>query len=275
MTTDRSGGARTSAWRRWRPVAATVVSHVTAVAWVGVLSGVVMGALGRLLMRLSFLLRRDTAGQLTEAGERIGVFTLEGTVAFVIFAGVVNGLLAAAIYLVLEPWLRTLGEVERWRWHGAGILGAALALLGPLAYTDELDFVILRPPLVHVVLFGLLPVVGAVVFWLLLRRQTRRGPRATPLPRWRWALRLLGAALFAPVLLAGQVPALFDTTFSRPAVAALPAYLLAGVATLAWWQRRAVGAAPPAWLVRVGVGCTAAVIVLGVGQFLRVAVDQL
>lgn len=266
------GGLGGGAAAGWRATARLALAHLAGVAWAGAVAGLAVGVLGRLLMRLAFLLRPHTAGQRTEAGEVIGQLTADGTAAFVFFSGIVLGLLGAAAYLGAEPWLRRIGGpggVRRW----AAITAFAVALLGPFAYADELDFLILRPPAVHVVLFGLLPVVGGTLVWALLRRRERR-PAPVRVGPLRTGGRLIGALIIVPILLAHPM-AVFADEFARPATAAAPFHVAAVVATLVHWQRRAVGATPPVWLTRLGVGCTAAVIVLGLGQFLRVAVDQL
>ena len=55
------------------------------------------GAGGRLLMRLLAVTSPDADGQITEAGAEIGEITVGGTLAFVAFAGVAAGALAAAL----------------------------------------------------------------------------------------------------------------------------------------------------------------------------------
>ena len=169
---------------RGAPRVRAALEHVTGIAWIGLVSGLALGVLARVLIWVSFLLRPPTEGLLTEGGATIGQMSAEGTVGVLLFAGVLVGLGAACAYLVTEPWLQRL---------------------------RFLPFVVGHPAL------------------------------------------------------------LFDVHFARPAILAIPLYALAALCTLGWWQRKAVGAAPARWLVRTGTVATGAVIVLGLGQILRVA----
>lgn len=56
-------------------------------------------------MFASRLLHPDAAGRITENGNRIGQFTVGGTVALIIFGGLLSGLAAAVVWIVVKQWI--------------------------------------------------------------------------------------------------------------------------------------------------------------------------
>ena len=69
-------------------------------------------------MRLLAVTAGDEAqGRITEAEEIVGEITVDGTIGFIVFNGIVGGVLAAAIYLVIRRLLPP-------RWLGGLAFGA-------------------------------------------------------------------------------------------------------------------------------------------------------
>jgi hypothetical protein len=72
----------------------------------GAISGVVvLGVGGRFVMFVSRLLHPEALGLITENGNRVGEFTVEGTIELVIFGGLLSGLLAGVIWVSVREWI--------------------------------------------------------------------------------------------------------------------------------------------------------------------------
>jgi hypothetical protein len=113
------------------------------------------GAGGRLVMRLLAVTSPDAEGSITEADEVVGDISLDGTVGFIVFAGVPAGLLSGALYALLRPILPA-GRA------GGAALGALLLVLAgtriePLR-ADNIDFDIVGPAWLAVVAFTALAI---------------------------------------------------------------------------------------------------------------------
>lgn len=143
-------GARL-AWRiRW------VAVRGIASALAGVL---VLGVGGRLVMLASRLLHPDAIGRTTENGNRIGEFTVEGTVALVVFGGLLGGLIAGVIWVLVKEWIPP----------NSALVGSGVIAIGgfQLIEADNPDFVILEGPAPDLVLLvGLLFAFGVVLHHL-------------------------------------------------------------------------------------------------------------
>lgn len=138
----------------------------------GVVAGIVVGGVGgRVVMRVSALAAGDdVVGRITENGNRIGVISLDGTIALIVFGGALTGAVAAILVVMLRTWLRWAG-----RWQGlvtgVALLGIAGAILIDAA---NRDFHILDPGWFNVALFAVL-IVGygwaavALADWWLQR----------------------------------------------------------------------------------------------------------
>lgn len=129
-----------------------VVSDIARGGIAGAFSGLVVGGIGgRLAMRLSAVVASDATGRLTENGNRVGEITVPGTIALLIFGGLLSGLLAGVVWVLAYPWMKDISH----RWAVAGVL--AVALGGPLLISaGNSDFFILQPAWFHVSLFVLL-----------------------------------------------------------------------------------------------------------------------
>lgn len=105
--------------RTTRPVALLGIASL--------LSGVVFGGIGgRLVMSLSARAAGpEVVGRLTENGNAIGEFTVGGTIALIVFVGLLGGMLASVAVVASEPWLRWLGP-----FRGVGLGVVVLAIYG-------------------------------------------------------------------------------------------------------------------------------------------------
>jgi hypothetical protein len=102
------------------------------------------------------------AGMQTEAGFTVGEITFGGTLALILFIGILTGVIGAAVYLVFRPWLAWAG-----RWRGL-VFGVVLFGFGSatsdMMNPDNIDFLILRnSALLVTLIFGLFLTFGVVV----------------------------------------------------------------------------------------------------------------
>lgn len=119
----------------------------------------VLGFGGRLVMFGSRLLHPDALGRITENGNRIGEFTLGGSVALILFGGLLSGLIAGVVWALVKEWMSGRPWVV-----GLG----AVAIGGPLLVrSDNPDFVILSGPGLDVfLLVALVFLFGAALAWI-------------------------------------------------------------------------------------------------------------
>lgn len=229
----------------------------------GLVAGIVVGGLGgRLVMLVIAQLNRDAFGQLTEADAIIGRFTIEGTLALIIFGGLSAGLAASALWVVVSPWVPWSGA-RRWlaTMPVAVSLGAFI-----LVESTNIDFQIVGPTgLVLALLLGLVALTGAATAWLDARLE-RRLPHVRADARRLLVLYAVVAVLGAPALLFA-VLAFFSESFSRaPTPPGVGWALLAvGSATLVLWARRIAwdDATPPRALLIAGRLALLAAVTLG------------
>lgn len=132
-------------------------------------SGIVVGLASRLAMKVSALLSPSELIRVTENGNVVGDFTVEGTFALLVFAGVGPALFAALLYAVLRPWLTRLGP--------AGGLAFGVALFGiagaAILHPANDDFRRFGPPLANVAMFGSLFVLTGLLIAALTPRFER------------------------------------------------------------------------------------------------------
>lgn len=194
----QDGGAPDAA--RGRPVASALRRYVRWCAVVligGPVAGIAsIGVGGRLAMRLLAVTAGDGAqGMTTEADEVVGRITVDGTLGFVLFNGIVGGVVVTALYLAVRRFLPS-GRV--------GAVGFGLALLAVFgAVVDPVrrgnpDFDIVGPGWVAVVVFVAL----AAVCGLVVAGVVARVSEWLPLPsvRPRVLVRYLPAAVAAVAL---------------------------------------------------------------------------
>ena len=212
----------------------------------GLLVGLVIGGIGgRVVMRVAALLVPDSVGQFTENGNRIGTITMGGSLALIIFVGLLVGTFAASIWVIIRPWLP--GSIV-----GRALVATPLAIgLGTHGLVDRRnpDFAILGPdPVVVAVLVLLIALLGpamAVTDAWMDRRLPAGAPR-TPSASAYGVVAALGVLLtlvmVAPALLA------------PPLSIAGAAIAVVGIASLVRWYRRLGGAPFPGWLPWIARG---------------------
>jgi hypothetical protein len=153
--------------RYGRGVAVALVAGV----WTGLL---VTGPAVRLIMRLLAVTGGDDAqGRITEADEIVGQIDLDGTIALILFGGVLPGLFSGAIYVVGRRWLPAgrLGGIT----FGALHLVVGATRLDPLR-PDNPDFDLVGPGWLAVLAFGLAAVVHGMAIAAIADRYSRSFP---------------------------------------------------------------------------------------------------
>lgn len=211
--------------------------------------GLVGGLGGRLLMRVAALLNPDATGRLTENGEVVGAITLNGTLALIVFGGLLGGMAAGIVWVVVSPWLPGRG---RTRWLLAA--GVTLALGGSfLVRSNNTDFLVLEPdPLLVALLLGLVALIGAATAWFdeqLERRLRRPGPNPWPsIGAYGLLVALGGLAL--PIVLEAYFS--FELTPNPPVWVGRAIAVIGGLTVLAWVLRLVAGTRPPPALATAG-----------------------
>ena len=257
---------------------ATVLREIARGGIAGLIAGIVVGgAGGRVVMSVAASLNRDAAGLLTENGEVVGRFTVEGTLALIVFGGLSASALGAVVWVIVSPWIPGSGT------RRALLMMPIAVALGSflLVESTNTDFLILGPaPLVLALLLGLVALNGAAIAWVDGKLE-RRLPRLDDRPAMAVVAYGVVALLGTPMVLL-VVLAFFSPTFSnapRPPFMGL-ALVVVGLATaLAWALRlRSVASPVPPVLTWIGRGGLLAAVVLGglhlaseVSRILRVA----
>lgn len=204
LSADEPPSGREALLRYVRGIAIAVVGGFVA-------GPLVLGLGGRLAMRITAATSDDRVqGTLTEAEETVGEITLGGTVGLVIFVGLFGGFMGGLLYMLIRRWLRG----PAWR-AGlvVGVLG--LAVFGRLAALDpdSVDFELLSPRWLAVLLFVLLAPSFGIVLAALIERLDRSYPTLAARPGAIAAhlplLLLLPAPPFALAAVLGGVVAVF------------------------------------------------------------------
>ena len=160
----------------------------------GVIAGItVIGAGGRLAMRLLAVTAGDNAqGQITEAEEVVGRITVDGTIGFIVFNGVIGGVAATALYLVVRRFLPR-------SWLGGATFGLCLLIvlgttIDPLR-AENPDFDLVGPGWLAILVFS----AWAIAFGITLAAVASRLSQWLPLisTRRRVLLRYAGPAAVA------------------------------------------------------------------------------
>ncbi len=145
------------------------IRSVAAVFTAGVIAGMlVLGLGGRLVMRILGASSPDAQGLETDAGETVGEITSGGTIAIVVFVGLLGGVITALVYLVVRSWL----PAKAW---SAGLVSAVLLIgffgvgSGALSPHNH-DFQILTPKWLAVALVVGTGLLFALTFTALAAR---------------------------------------------------------------------------------------------------------
>jgi hypothetical protein len=167
--------------------------------WTGLL---VTGPAARLVMRLLAVTGGDSAqGRLTEADELVGEISLDGTIGLILFAGVLPGLLSAAVYVVgrrLLPGGR-LGGVTFGLLH----LVIVATRLDPLR-PENPDFDLVGPGWLSLLSLGLMVVMhGMAVAAFADRYSQAFPPPGAPADRAAWARAVVPLVVPALLLIPG------------------------------------------------------------------------
>ena len=226
-----TGSARSESLRAdARTVAWWVVVGAAAGAIAGGVVGGIGGRLAMLLLRLTS--SADVIGMTSDDGFEIGVVTYDTAQLVLAMAmlGGINGVLYAAFRGAIHPRLR----LPLWTVLAAALGGANIV------HEDGVDFTLLEPAALAVVLFVLLPGGAAAVVVLLVEHWSDIDP---------WSDRRLGLALaaaavagtfalvFALLVAAGAVVlrrARLDRLAGRVGRVAVPAALLVVTVVSAW-----------------------------------------
>ncbi len=175
-----------------------LLRHISILGLASVLSGVLVGGVGgRIVMTISAAAAQPEAiGRITENGNRIGEFTIGGTLGLIVFVGVLGGVVASITVVASEPLARRVGVL------GSPIIGAAvLATVGSGTF-ESLDFRILEPRFLNVAMFLGLALLFGVVVAVAVRLLDRRLPEPSErtLPLYLTVVALGSLALVTNVL---------------------------------------------------------------------------
>jgi hypothetical protein len=227
----------------------------------GAIVGIVVGGLGgRLLMRLAAILHADAVGAFTENGNRIGDITLGGTLFLIVF-GLIFGVFAGALWVVVSPWIPGRSRTRALLTAGVAIaIGTPLLIIG-----SNPDFVILdHDASVLALLVALVGLIGLSIAlldgWLDRRLPHavtgRRGPAA-----FYAIVTLVGAVLVLPFVL---LIFLTSDEYQLPLRAGYALFVV-GLCTATWWGLRVRGrVSAPQGLVIAGRGALLVAVILGV-----------
>ena len=211
----------------------------------------IVGAGGRLAMRLLAITSPDATNKITEAGEVVGEITVGGTIAYFIFGAFMPALLAALLYLAVEPWL------PRGRLGGPAYGALLLIVLAPLVdplRSENLDFTIVGPGWMSVVVFSAMVILEGTALASIAGRVSRSLPLMSRNNLGRTAPPLVPAVVVFPFGLALLAVAFVTLAFPRllPWVLALRA---------------------SRWGVIVGRSVLALAVILAAPTFVRTAVS--
>lgn len=183
-------------------------------------------------------------GTLSDDEFVIGRFTLAGTYNLAVLGGVV-GVISAAAYLAVAPWL--IGPTW-FRRLTVALTGAAIGGSG-LVHDDGIDFHALRPQWFAIALFLALPLVFALGLAIVVDRVaardswTRRGATAFVLPSVLFVLLtanpLVTAVPFVALVIAGLLPLrrlLHDRIVASPSGTLVARGFYLAIALYGFWK---------------------------------------
>jgi hypothetical protein len=126
-----------------------MVRPIALLGLASLISGIVVGGIGgRVVMSVSARAAgEEMIGRVTENGNVVGEFTVGGTIALIVFVGLLGGMLASVAVVASDPWLRWLGP-----FRGIGFGLVVLAVFGYDTFAS-IDFLILDPVSLNVAMF--------------------------------------------------------------------------------------------------------------------------
>jgi hypothetical protein len=240
---------------------AAIVREIAAAGVAATAAGIIAGGVGgRLAMRVSALVNPTMAGVRSENGNRIGDVTVDGTIALVLFGGLLTGAVVAWSWVAVRTWLPQRPSIR----YAAGAT-AALGLTGFLVvHAGSIDFFLLEPGWLHILMFcGLVAGAGALTV-SLDQRLVARWPASG-------GFTVLAAAVVAQGVFfsfAG-VGAFFTGDLcncENPPTATGLLLLATAVITAATWVSRLKGRATPLPLQVIGTAAAIGAITTGLIQ---------
>ena len=239
----------------------TVLRRVSLLTLACIGSAFVVGGIGgRIVMGISAAAAGpNMVGRITENGNRIGEFTIGGTLFLVLFIGVLVALFGTVIVVGSDPWLRWMGPLQ-----GLGFGLAVLALNGQQDNFGSTDFRVLEPAYLNIAMFVALNLLFGFsvtgVYWLLDKRLPQAAARVQP----EWAVAgvpfLMGFLVLMAFLL---VPGFSGSDTNYEMAAILPVI----VASTAVRVASSVPTSIPTWITATatltGYGSTAMLLIVG------------
>ncbi|HJR46033.1 MAG TPA: hypothetical protein VJ927_10560 [Actinomycetota bacterium] len=155
----------------WRERIRQIARYLGACVWGGLVAGLLIGGIGS---RLAMFVMRATTGDSVVGLESDDGFTigqLSGDTFFLILFAGVAGMVASLFYGLVRVWLPTR--------HRAWWFGALGALVGGsvIVHADGIDFSLLHPVALAVVMFVALPGLGATALSVVMERALERSER--------------------------------------------------------------------------------------------------
>jgi len=251
--------------------------HIAIAGMAGIFAGIVVGGIGgRLFMRIAGAAASDRVqGFGTEAGFTVGEVTIGGTLALVIFIGVLTGVVGAVLYIIFMPWIAWAG-----RWRGVpfgALLFAVASATSDVMNPDNIDFFILKNPILLVSLIVLLFLGYGLVLDSAFRFLGSRLPGQAD--SWGGvapvyvSLTVLGVLALIPFVASFGTDSLCDC---EPPVAASLSVVVAAIGTATWWAT-ALFAGLPRWTraaaAVVGYTGLAGAFIFGLARALSDAVE--
>ncbi len=204
----------------------------------GAIAGVVvLGVGGRFVMFVSRLLHPEALGRITENGNRIGEFTVDGTIELIVFGGLLSGLLAGVVWVLVREWIPKKAALVG---LGAVAIGGSFLIQG-----NNRDFFILQDPRLDLVLLlGLLFLFGVVLYWVdgLLDEKMPDQPQTFGIVVYS-----LMVAIAAPLIIP-TFASMFSKDFcfcSNPPIWTGVFLTATSLSTIVWWVQHLRGADTP------------------------------
>lgn len=193
-------------------------------AWAGLLVGGVVGRIAMFVVRVTS--PESVIGRQSDDGFEIGRISLDSLFLFILAA--LLGSVVGVAYVIARSSLPSRWRVAMWTIVGAALGGSAIL------HADGIDFRVLEPRLLSVVMFIAIPAAGAALIAVLVERRQA----------WWWVDRRRTIVACVPLILPMLV-------FVLPLMAAAILVVLSVAATSAR-VRRSVQVVGPT-LVRVGL----------------------